>query len=160
MELSSSSCAEIGVPRDLRWVSHRNSAVASSKKSHLSCMMGNGGLLSIQYRGVRNHLDFIWDTPSNFTFLWLYQCHSRLVRVILGTLGSSIKQIKAPYVFDWEPGIALHATQRNRASSLAEGEVSWFFSSCGGILGYILELRRGWPFKTRICSVPSGLLSS
>ena len=24
---------------------------------------------------------------------------------------------------------------------------------------YILELRRGWPFETRVCSVKSGLLS-
>ena len=33
--------------------------------------------------------------------------------------------------------------QGNRASSLSEGDVSWFFSSCGGNLGYILELRHG-----------------
>ena len=25
---------------------------------------------------------------------------------------------------------------------------------------YILDLRRGWPFETRVCSVKSGLLSS
>ena len=25
---------------------------------------------------------------------------------------------------------------------------------------YILELRRGWPFETRVCSATSGLLSS
>ena len=25
---------------------------------------------------------------------------------------------------------------------------------------YILELRRGWPFETRVCSAMSGLLSS
>ena len=25
---------------------------------------------------------------------------------------------------------------------------------------YILELRRGWPFETRVCSARSGLLSS
>ena len=25
---------------------------------------------------------------------------------------------------------------------------------------YILELRRGWPFQTRVCSAKSGLLSS
>ena len=25
---------------------------------------------------------------------------------------------------------------------------------------YILELRRGWPFETRVCSAKSGLLSS
>ena len=38
----------------------------------------------------------------------------------------------AAYLFNWEQGIALHAMQGNRASSLNEGEVSWFFSSCGG----------------------------
>ena len=59
------------------------------------------------------------------------------------TLCSSVKQIKAPYLFEWEQGIALHAMQGNRASSLSELEVSWFFSSCDGTLGYILELRQG-----------------
>ena len=39
---------------------------------------------------------------------------------------------QSPYLFDWEQGIALHAMQWNWASSLSEGEVSWFF----------LELRR------------------
>ena len=58
----------------------------------------------------------------------------------MGTLSSSVKQIKAPYLFDWEKGIALHAMQVNRASALSEGEVSWFFSSCGGNMGYIFEL--------------------
>ena len=38
-------------------------------------------------------------------------------------------------------------------------EVSCFFSSCGGNLGYILEVWQGWPFKTQVCSVMSGLLS-
>ena len=59
---------------------------------------------------------------------------------VLRTLWSSIKQIKAPYVFDWEHGIAVHTMQRNRASSGGQGEVSCFFSSCGGNLGYIIEL--------------------
>ena len=27
------------------------------------------------------------------------------------------------------------------------------------MLAYILELRRGWPFKTSVCSAKSGLLS-
>ena len=63
-------------------------------------------------------------------------------------------------MFDWEHGIALHAMQANRASSLGEGEVSWFFSSCVRNLGYLLELQQGWPFKTRVCSAMSGLLSS
>ena len=48
----------------------------------------------------------------------------------------------------------------NWATSCGEVDVSWFFSSYGGNLGYILELRRGWPFKTWVCSAKSGLLSS
>ena len=75
---------------------------------------------------------------------------------VLGDSLKSIKQIEAPYVFDREHGIALHAMQGNRASSLGEGEVSWFSSSCGGSQGYILELRWGWPFKTCVYSVASG----
>ena len=63
-------------------------------------------------------------------------------------------------MFDGDHGIALHAVQGNRASSLGEREVSLFFSSCGGNLGYILELRQEWPLKTRVCSATSGLLSS
>ena len=59
------------------------------------------------------------------------------------TLYSFVKQVKAPYLFDCEQGIALHAVQGNRASSLSEQEVSWFISSCGGNLGYVLELRQG-----------------
>ena len=43
-------------------------------------------------------------------------------------------------MFDFEYGIALHAMQGNRASSPAEGDVSWDFSSCSRIVGYILEL--------------------
>ena len=46
--------------------------------------------------------------------------------VFLGTLFSSIKQIKVPSMFDGEHGIAQHAMQGNRASGQGEGEVSWF----------------------------------
>ena len=63
-------------------------------------------------------------------------------------------------MFDGEHGIALHAMQGIRASSHSDGIVSWFFSSCGGNLGYIVELLPGWPFKARVCSATSGLLSS
>ena len=62
--------------------------------------------------------------------------------VFLVTLWSSLKQIKAPYIFDWGYGIGLHIMKGNQASSRGELEVSWFFSSCGGNLGYILELWR------------------
>ena len=47
-----------------------------------------------------------------------------------------------------------------RASSPAGGDVSWDFSSCGSILGYILELQRGWTLETPLCSAYSGLMSS
>ena len=60
--------------------------------------------------------------------------------MILGFLWSAIKEIKAPFTIDVEHGIGLHAVQGNRASSRCEGEVSWFFWSCGPNLGYILEL--------------------
>ena len=52
---------------------------------------------------------------------------SILVTVLLGTLWSSIKEVKAPFVFDGEHGIALQAMQWNRALSGDEGEVSWIF---------------------------------
>ena len=62
-------------------------------------------------------------------------------------------------MLDWENAIALHTMQGNRAPFRGEGEVSWVFSSCGRNLGYILELRRGCPFETGVCSVKSGHLS-
>ena len=34
-----------------------------------------------------------------------------------------IKKIEAPYVFDWEYGIALHAMQGNRASFPSEVDI-------------------------------------
>ena len=43
-----------------------------------------------------------------------------------------------------------------RASSYGEGKVSLVFSSCGRNLGYILELERGCPFETLVCSLNSG----
>ena len=61
-------------------------------------------------------------------------------------------------MFDWEHGFALLPVQGIRASSPAEGDVSWDFSSCGRNLVYILELQRGWPFETPLCSAKSGLL--
>ena len=90
----------------------------------------------------------------------VHQGSSRIVTVFLGTLCCSIKKIKAPYVFDWENGIALHAMQWNRASFPSEGDVSYDFSSCGRNLWYISELQRGWPFETPLCSAKSGLLCS
>ena len=63
-------------------------------------------------------------------------------------------------MFHGEHGIALHAIQGNLASSRCKGEVLWFFSSCGGNLGYILKLQPEWPFRTHVCSATLLLLSS
>ena len=63
-------------------------------------------------------------------------------------------------MFNWEYDIALHEMQGNQASFPREGYVSWDFSSYGGNMGYVLELQRGWPFETPLCSETSGLLSS
>ena len=57
--------------------------------------------------------------------------------VFLGTLWCSIKKIEAPYVFDMEFGIAMHAIQGNPASFPSEGDGSYDFSSCGRNVGYI-----------------------
>ena len=79
--------------------------------------------------------------------------------VFLGTLEFH-EGSQGSFMFDGENAIPLHTMQGNRASSLGEEEVSWLFSSCSGNLGYILQLQRGWPFKTRVSSATSGLLLS
>ena len=136
------------------------SVVASRKSSHLLCMMGNRELFWSQCSGIGLNLKLIWAPPRYFTFLRWHQCSSRFVRDFSRTLCTSVKQIKAPCLFDWEQGIALHEMQGNRASSFSEREFWWFFSSCSGKLGYVLKLRRGKTLKTFVCSATSGLLSS
>ena len=104
---------------------------------------------------------------------WVYLVYTNLLWTPEGTsvffsscdsdLGDSLEfhqEIDGPYVFEWDHGIPLHTMQGNQSSSCGEGEVSWVFSSCGRHLGYILELRQGWPFETRFCLAKSGLLSS
>ena len=129
------------------------------ESSHLFCRIWITGWLWSQLKGNWPHLSLILGTPRKFAFLGLHQCSFRLVTVLLGTLWSSIKQIEAPYVFDWENAIPLDTVQGNRASSHREGKDSWVFSSCCRKLGYILELRWGCPFETGVCSVKSGHLS-
>ena len=65
------------------------------------------------------------------------------MRDFWGTLFTSVKQIKAPYLFDWEQGIALHAMQRNRASSQRAGSLMVF-----------LEVQREAGYASR---VPAGV---
>ena len=147
MELSSSSSAEIGVPINWRHVSQGISVVAYRKSSHLSCMMGNRVLFWSQCRGIGLNLELIWATPRYITFLRWHQCSSRLVRDFWGTLCTSVKYIKAPYLYDWEQGIALHPMQGYRASSFSEREVWWFFSSCSREAGVCSRVTAGVDIK-------------
>ena len=62
-------------------------------------------------------------------------------------------------MFDWENAIVLHIMQGNWTPSRGEREVSWVFSNCGRNLCYILELGRGCPFETGVCSVKAEHLS-
>ena len=123
-------------------------------------MMWNARWLWIQRRENVLHLELIWDTPIYFAILRCHQCSSLVVTVFLVNLFSSITEIEVPYLFDWKHATPQRAIQGNRASSCGVGEVSWVFSSCDRHLVYILELRRGWTFETRVCSAKSGLLSS
>ena len=59
MELSSSSCAAIGVPMDLRRVSQGISGVAQRKPSQLSCMMVNGGIALKPMQGNWSSLQIV-----------------------------------------------------------------------------------------------------
>ena len=88
--------------------------------------MGSEGWLWSQCKGIGPHADLVWGTQSYFVLLWCPQGPSRLVTVFLGTLWRSMKEVKTPYAFDGEHGIAVHAMQGNRASSHSKGEVLWF----------------------------------
>ena len=123
-------------------------------------MMFNARWLWIQWRGNVLHLELIWGSPISFAILRWHQCSSLVVTVFLGILFISNTEIEVPYIFDWEHGTPQHEFQVNRAWSCCEGEVSRVFSSCRRHLMYILELRRGWSFETRVCSAKSGLLST
>ena len=61
------------------------------------------------------------------------------MRDFWGTLCTSVKQIKAPYLFDWEQGIAGHAMQGNRASSLSECKSHGFSRVAAGTWGIFLS---------------------
>ena len=76
--------------------------------------------------------------------LWRPQCSSRFVTVFLGTLWSSIKEVKSPFVFDVEDGIALQVMQVNRISSCFQCETSLFYWSCSRKLMVPLGFLQGW----------------
>ena len=91
------------------------------------CSEANAGELAV----ISIHLGYteLFDIPAVTSVL------SRLVSHFWGTLCSSVKQIKAPYLFDWEQGIALYSMQWNWASSLSGGKFHDFYRVASGICG-------------------------
>ena len=59
------------------------------------------------------------------------------MRDFWGTLYTSVKQIKDPYVFDWEQGIALHAVQGIGPHISASGKSDGFSRVAVGSWGMI-----------------------
>ena len=55
---------------------------------------------------------------------------------VVGDFLGSIKQIEAPYVFDWENAIVLHAMQGNRPHLVARGKSHGFPRVEAGTLGH------------------------
>ena len=98
------------------------------------------GVVMEAMQGKLSSSQFDFGYTEQFCIPGVNQCSSRLMTLLLGTLWSSMKQIEAPYVFDWENAIALDTIRGSRASSLGEVKVSCVFSSCNRHLGYILEL--------------------
>ena len=66
MELSSYSCADIGVPTNWRRVSQGILIVDERKWSHLSCMMGTRELFWSQCRGIGLNLE-LFGLPRNIS---------------------------------------------------------------------------------------------
>ena len=57
------------------------------------------------------------------------------MRDFWGPLCSSVEQIKAPYMFDWEQGIALHAMQWIGPHVSESGKSHVFFPVAAGTWG-------------------------
>ena len=86
-------------------------------------------------------------------FLSSYDCG-------MWTLWCSIKHIEASYVFNYEHRLALQPMQGIRTSSPAE-EISHVISRvAAGTWGLFSSYSGDDHFKTPLCSVKSGLLSS
>ena len=79
---------------------------------------------------------------------------------ILGTFLSCIKGVKYPFMFQEGTGVSLVTLLWKRTSSCVEERIPWFFSSCGGMLGVPLELRRRPQGPACVASEKSGLYSS
>ena len=100
--------------------------------------------------GYTNIFLHSWGDISVLLLLW--QCSGDSLQFHQGNLGSLRLWLGTQNSSAWNAG--------ESGLILQWGEVSWVFSCCSMHLVYILELQRGWPFETPVCSAKSGLLSS
>ena len=77
----------------------------------------------------------------------MHQCSSRFETVFLGTICCSIKKIEAPYMFDWEYEIVLHAMQGNRSSFPAKGMSHRIPRDAAGTWGILASYSRNVHWK-------------
>ena len=68
--------------------------------------------------------------------------------VLLGTLWSLVKQIEAPYMFDWENASALDTKPENQASSRG-GEKCHGFSRVAAVSSGIFS-SSGWDVHSKV----------
>ena len=108
MEISSSCCSEMNIHIDLRRVSQIIYVFPQGSQATCTVFCGTGDRME-PMKGKWASSRFDLGYTNLFCTPEVHQYSSRFVTVFLGTLLCSIKKIEAPYMFDWEYGIALHA---------------------------------------------------
>ena len=139
MELSSSSCAEIGVPLNWRRVSLGISVVAERKSSHLLCMMGNRELFWSQCRGTGLNLELIWATLRYF-----HSCGD--INVLLDLWGIS-------------GGLSVFMSSKSRLLNCLIGNKELLCTQCRGIRPHLSANRKSDGFS-RVAAGSWGTFSS
>ena len=84
---------------------------------------------------------FYFGYTEQFCIPGVSSVFSRLVTVLLGTLWSSIKQIDAPYVFDWENAIALEHCSGIGPQVAGRGKFHGFSRVAAGTWGIFSSYR-------------------
>lgn len=123
-----SSCnGMLGVPLEFPPGPQGTSRVASGKSGLLGVARGTSGFLLSHYRGI----DLILSCSGKFGV------PVKLRRVSQGTSGATQKESS---LLRWErTQDCAEALQGNWASSRIDEGILWFFSSCSGKLGVLLE---------------------
>ena len=130
------------------------------RKGSASGVSGTSGFLSNGRMRIGPHLETIWGTQSSLGLQEWHQVSSRLLTVFLGIFWSSLRKSSLLSCFMWNTELLWRQCRGIGPHLTVSGKISWFFSSCGGNLGFPLDLQWGCSLNTRVFSVTSGLLSS